>query len=217
MWTDVENDLAKLLTTRAFPSLAAEPAYQELFRRAGFPGKLPTDLALLPPQKRADLEQAARMTAQLLRLELEKANSLRERRAKVEVIEGPITLYRAWSNRHGNRVRSWWFSPHLLEAALGDAGHDRAKTLAWLRDRLAVSFDFGDCDRLAQLQLGPNSAVPCVAAWGLPMPGFTPNALKQDPTIPLPEYFAKRAITLQGQKTQYFLPYVPASRVSDYW
>lgn len=217
MWTAVENELATMLSTRVFHTLTSDPAYVLLFRRAGFQGKLPADLEHAPAGVRAKLLQSARMCAQLLRMDVESKHSLRERRAKAVVLEGPVTLYRLWSNQDQNRTRPWWFSPNLLSQALGETGNDRAQAIAWLRDRLAISLDFGACDRLAALNLGMNSALPAIAAWGLPMPQYTASALQSKSPPSRPDYFAKRSQVFQGQKTQYFLPFIPATRTSDYW
>ncbi len=133
------------------------------------------------------------------------------------MLNGPLALYRLWSNKDQNRIGPWWFAASLLQQARQEANGDRGTTISWLRDRLAISFDFGACDRLAVMNLGPSSALPAIAAWGLPMPQYTAKALQTDPDIPLPDYFAKRRLVFQGQKMQYFLPFVPATRVADYW
>jgi hypothetical protein len=189
----------------------------EIFRRAGFKGKLPTDLSQAPAAMRQQLSAATRMCAQLLRMDVDSKNSLRERRAKAVVIEGLATLYRLWLNKDGNRIGPWWFTAHLLQEALAQCGNDKAKATGWLRDRLAFSLDFGSCDRVAALNLGIRSALPAIEAWGLPMPQYTSKALEKDPGISLPEYFSRRRQSFQGQKTQYFLPFVPTGRVADHW
>lgn len=48
MWSSVEEDFAKILSTRVFHTLADDSGYVEIFRRAGFKGKLPTDLSQAP-------------------------------------------------------------------------------------------------------------------------------------------------------------------------
>ena len=217
MWSSVEEDFVKILGSRVFHTLAGDPGYVEIFRRAGFKGKLPTGLSQTPAPVLQKLAAAIRMCAQLLRMDVASKNSLRERRAKAVVLEGPAKLYRLWSNKDGNRIGAWWFTAHLLQEALAQSNNDKAQAANWLRDRLAISLDFGSCDRIAELYLGPNSALPAIEAWGLPMPQYTAKALQADPNIPLTEYFSKRRQSFQGEKTQYFLPFVPVGRVSDYW
>jgi hypothetical protein len=217
MWSSVEEGFAEILSTRVFHTLADDFGYLEIFRRAGFRGRLPTDLSQTPAAMLEQLAISARMCAQLLRMDVASRNSLRERRAKAVVVEGPTTLYRLWSSTDGNRIGPWWFTANLLREALAQSANDIAQATVWLRDRLAISLDFGRCDRVAALNLGLSSALPAIEAWGLPMPQYTPQALKKDPGIPLPQYFAGREQFFQGGKTQYFLPFVPVSRVTDCW
>ncbi len=65
------NDLANLLGTQVFPTLSGDPAYVEIFRRAGFTGNLPTDLSRAPVHVLERLSASARLCAQLLRMDLE--------------------------------------------------------------------------------------------------------------------------------------------------
>ena len=217
MWSSVEDEFVRILSTQVFHTLADDPGYLEVFRKAGFKGKLPTDLAHAPAEVRQRLNIAARMCGQLLRMDVASKNSVREQRAKAVVVEGPMTLYRLWSAKDRNRIGPWWFTSSLLEEALAQSNNDLPKAVDWLRDRLAISLDFGACDRVAALTMGISSALPAIEAWGLPMPQYTSKALEKDPNIPLPEFFAKRQQLFQGRKSQYFLPFVPISRVTNYW
>ena len=61
MWSSVENDLVSLLSARVFHTLADDRGYVEIFRKAGFKGKLPTDLAHAPDTVRQQLHSAALM------------------------------------------------------------------------------------------------------------------------------------------------------------
>ena len=214
MWLTVEQDLAGLLSKQVFHTLAEVPDYVAMFQEAGFQPResgmergarikvldsLPKDLTRAPKKIQERLMQAALARAARIRQQVESKKSLRERRAKAIVLEGPDILYRLWSTKQGNLIRPWWFSKELL--VLAEAGRDRQQTIAWLRDRLAVSFDFGECDRMAQLNLGLGSEIPAIAAWGLPMP----------------QYGVKPDELFQGEKTQYYLPFVPPRRVVERW
>lgn len=218
MWGNVEDQLAILLSTQMFPVLLQDSAYIELFRRAGFPGKIPSDIGLIPPRQKEQLREAARMTAQLVTMHVEGGSSLRERRAKAVVLEGPSKMYRLWnSTRPFSKNGAWWFTQGLFDMALADGKGNRQKTLDWLRNALAVPLDWSKCDKIAQLTLSTGNTLPAVEALGLPMPAYSKDALRNDPSIPLMDYFAKRREELQGQKTQYFLPFVPPTRISDLW
>lgn len=67
MWSSVEEDFRKILNTRVFHTLADDSGYVEIFRKAGFKGKLPTDLSQAPAAVRQELNTAhppVRATAQ---------------------------------------------------------------------------------------------------------------------------------------------------------
>jgi hypothetical protein len=230
MWADVERDLALILSTRLFPVLSTDPGYCVMLRNAGLfsipegaggrvdPGfaqaqsawrnstpmksslHLHSSTQNLPPATQDRLRSAAQLCCQLLLMDIETQNSLRERRAKAAVLEGSTTVYRIWDSRKNNRTGHWWFSDHLLNVASRESKAANQSTQDWLRNRLAISYDFSQCDRISKLILGPSAAVPCVEAWGLPM--AHQSTVNVGPTF-------------QGEKTQYFLPFIPPDRICD--
>ena len=215
MWSDVERQLAELLATESFPTLLGNPGYMHMLANAGMSGIIPRDPTELRPSARLQFTEAARMCAQLVTLHVEGMNSLRERRAKAVTLEGPTILYRLWSQRHSTRIGPWWFTDGVLKQALSESGGNQTVALAWLRDRLAVSLDWSDCDRVVQLTLHNNNRLPAIEAWGLPVRQYSPDALNRG--VRPADYWARYAAMFQGQKTQYFLPFVPETRVRDYW
>ena len=247
MWADVKRDLADILSSRLFPVLSTDPGYRVLLRNAGLvsipddggkfdkpflraqadwrnsipmrsPLKLHSSIQNLPPATQMRLKTAAQMCAQLLLMDIETQNCLRERRAKAVVLEGSQNLYRVWDSSMENRTRHWWFSEHLLNHAVRESRAARQSTQDWLRDRLAISLNFGNCDRLSRLTLGPAAALPAIEAWGLPMPQRSPitrDARGNTVGELTPDYWQKIALTFQGEKTQYFLPFVPPDRIAD--
>jgi hypothetical protein len=217
MWNAVQDGLSEILSSRVFPFLAQDPGYVRIFRNAGLPGKIPTDVASLPPVVKQRLSDSSRMCAQLLTMHVEGRNALRERRAKAVVLEGPETIYRMWSQKDStSRIGPWWFTEGVLQLALKEAKGDRTAALGWLRDRMAVSLDWSDCDKVAQIVLHPGNALPAIEALGLPMPVYSKNA-PGAPGVSMPTYWASLGTMLQGQKTQYFLPFIPVERVRDFW
>jgi hypothetical protein len=237
MWSDVQNGLASVLSSRLFPVLASDPGYRLMLHNAGLysmhgdgkteaslyqgnkllpaleraqsdwgksipmrnPGlNLRSSTAALPNAQQSRLETAARMCAQLLLMNVISSGSLREQRAKAVVLEGPTTLYRLWDSKEKNQMRNWWFSQHLWNLAVTHSSAAKQSLRDWLRDRLAISFDFGRCDRVSKLVLGQGIALPAIEAWGLPMPQH--GSTNTGPMF-------------QGHKTQYFLPFVPPERV----
>jgi hypothetical protein len=248
MWDVVQRDLTEILSSRLFPTLASDPGYHLLLRNAGLtsipealggkidPGfakaqkdwshtipmktsmNLHASIRNLPPATRSKLETAARMCAQLFMADLTALEALRERRAKVVVLESPITIYRIWDSSKDNRIKHWWFSEHLLRLAKSQSVTEKMSVRDWLRDRLAVSLNFGACDQLSQLALAGAAALPAVEALGLPMPQY--SAIVRDAGgvtrgTPTRDYWDKLGATFQGQKTQYFLPFIPPDRIRD--
>ena len=95
---------------------------------------------------------AARMCAQLAIMDVSDLGALRERRAKAIVLEGPANLYRMWDSSSDNLTRHWWFSENLFNLASSQSAAVNQSTRDWLRDRLAVSFNFGNCNRISKLK-----------------------------------------------------------------
>jgi len=248
MWVDVQRDLAEILSSRLFPALTSDPGYRVMLRNAGLtsipdykdgkvdPGfaqaqrdwkeSIPIETPInirsstekLPPAIRLRLETAARMCTQLLIMDLDGLGALRERRAKAVIVEGPQTLYRIWDSDMDNRTRHWWFSEHLLKLATVQSAVAKQSVRDWLRDRLAVSLNFGKCDRISKLPLAAGAVLPAVEAWGLPMPQYSPitrDASGKATGTADKDYWDKRGAMFQGQKTQYFLPFVPPDRIQD--
>jgi hypothetical protein len=172
----------------------------------------------LPPAVHSKLETAARMCTQLLFMDSSTLGALRERRAKAVVAEGPITLYRMWDSQKGNRTGHWWFGEHLLNLAAAQSAAAGQSVRDWLRDRLAVSLDFSACDCISKLTLTGRAALPAIEAWGLPMPQYSPvtrNPKGDTVGTAGPDYWAKYGAMFQGEKTQYFLPFIPPDRIHD--
>jgi hypothetical protein len=217
MWNQVQDGLSEILATQVFPFLKNDPGYVRIFRNAGLPGNIPSDVGALPPVVRNRLSESSRMCAQLLTMHVEGRTALRERRAKAVVLEGPDTIYRMWSKKAPqSRIGPWWFTDGLLKQALKESKNDRTAAMGWLRDRMAVSLDWSDCDKVAQIVLHPGNALPAIEALGLPMPVYSKDA-PGSPGVSMPDYWAKLGTMLQGEKTQYFLPFIPVDRVRDFW
>ncbi|MBC7925464.1 MAG: hypothetical protein H7039_07385 [Bryobacteraceae bacterium] len=216
MWSDVRKEFTDIISTRVFLNLRNDAEYLRFLENAGLKGVVPRELTALRPDMRSSVEQAARMLAHIVTRQIEEENCVRERRAKAIVLEGPVSIYRVWSQKHNTRHRAWWFSQGVLDGALLSAAGDRNQALEWLRNRLAISLDRNDADRLARITLPYGEALPIIAAWGLPMPQYSIAAATQKGTN-MRDYWARQGAVFQGEKTQYFLPFIPAQRVVDYW
>ena len=214
MWNAVQSGLSEILSKQVFPCLAHDPGYVHILRNAGLPGKIPAEVSTLPPQVKQRLSESSRMCAQLLTMHVQGRHALRERRAKAVVLEGPQTIYRMWSLKDArSRIGPWRFTEGILQLALKESKGNRTAALGWLRDRMAVSLDWSDCDKVAQLHLHSGNSLPAIEALGLPMPVYSKTA-PGSAGVSMPDYWAKLGTMLQGEKTQYFLPFI---RVRDFW
>ncbi|HUQ95670.1 MAG TPA: hypothetical protein VM120_28590 [Bryobacteraceae bacterium] len=139
MWAGVASDLAELFGSGIYKALLEEPDYQLFLGRAGLKKPFPRDMRFLSKKQQEDLQSAAQMHAGLLIADLQKGESLRERRAKAQTVEGPVTLYRSWNGAYPkSKFGFWWFSEGLMREAQAQAAPLPAKQMEWLRDRLAV-------------------------------------------------------------------------------
>jgi hypothetical protein len=248
MWSDVQRELAEILSSRLFPTLASDPGYRVLLRNAGLHSipntsdgkvnsafaqaqanwghsiplksalKLHCSTEVLTPADRSRLETAAQICAQLLVKDLIAFDALREQRAKAVVLERPTVIYRVWDAKSDNRTRHWWFSEHLLNLARTQSSLCRQTARDWLRDHLAISLDFGACDHLSKIELTGNAAFPAIEAMGLPKPQRSRvirNARGETLGSADKDYWERFGAMFQGQKTQYFLPFVPPDRIRD--
>jgi hypothetical protein len=78
--------------------------------------------------------------------------------------------------------------------------------------------NFGACDQLSEIRLTGNAAFPTIEALGLPMPQYSPitrDASGVTRGKADQDYWKRLGAIFQGQKTQYFLPFVPPDRIQD--
>jgi hypothetical protein len=151
------------------------------------------------------LNAAAQMCAKLMFMNVEASRSLRERRAKALVLEGPLTLYRIWdsSSDKDRRNWNWWFSEGLWNLAIAKSESVNQPTRDWLRDKLAVSFSFNKFDQVSKMTIRHGQALPAIEAMGLPMPHYMRPIDREIPK----DYWEKFGSVFEGGKTQYFLPF----------
>jgi hypothetical protein len=214
MWEAVQQDFQQLIASRIYKCLLKNEDHEKFLRRAGFRGRLPSNLNGSSGDHRAALQEAAGFQVHLLISDLKQADSLRERRAKAIELTAPLKLYRLWdSSSQRSRYGFWWFSEGLWEMSAA-AGSSIAARAAWLRDHLAVSLDWSRCDRVALMTLQYDDALPAIQALGLEMRVYSRDAWR-NPSVPMPEYWRNLDQTFRGGKSQLYIPWVPQRRVND--
>ena len=113
----------------------------------------------------------------------------------------------------------WWFTEKVAQRCRDEAGPDSQKRLDWLRNVLAVCFNWSRFDQIERLALHSGESIPGVLGRGLSMPH-----LKADPytdrktgerliNIP-PGYWKQKGEMLLGGELQVVLPWVPVLRVA---
>lgn len=222
MWQHVAKGFEILLSNKLYPSLFECPDYCEFLQLCGITRPFPRDIAAVPVGQRASLAENAKLRANLLTLELQQLNALRQAKASAIELKAPHYrhLYRLWNSKvKSSELRFFWFTEDLLRESHRQAGNRKNDRLEWLRQQMAVAYNWSLCDRIAKLHLGPGDEILAVKAEGLQMRGVTIRPEDREVRLPSDYWknFDKYAKPLPGGSPQLFLFLVPASHVSPYW
>lgn len=225
MWQHVSKGIEIFLCSKIYPTLFDSPDYCDFLKISGMVRPFPRDIAAVPVGQRNSLAENAKLRANLLMLELQQLASLRQAKARAIELKPPLYrhLYRLWNSKvKGNELKYFWFTEDILRESHRQAGNNKNDRIEWLRQQMAVPYNWSLCDRMARLRLGPGDEILAVEAEGLPMRGVTIRPgdreirLPRDPTHYW-KNFDKYAKPLPGGAPQLFLFLVPPSHVSLYW
>jgi hypothetical protein len=251
MWADVETQLVELLAGQLYPQLLSDPGYRILLFEAGLTGLpgvrtgelvrgqftvaqnawykgkpmqykvgIP-DADQLTPEQRSRLREVARLRARLMTMEVKDLECLVEGGANARLLDAKGSIYRVWDSSARNQTRHWWFSEALKNQAIQESKLKGISPGDWIRDALAVSIDFGKCNRLSRISLEELGGVPIIEAKGLPMPQRTTvHRDRAGKTVGSadPDYWRRLGQSYAGNQTQYFLPYLPPGLIkADAW
>jgi len=150
---------------------------------------------------------------------VEDARSLDPGTIRAKILIGPVTLYRVSQQGSKAPIGIWWFSEQVAQRCRDEAGADGAKQLDWLRNVLAVCFNWSTFDRVERFSLHGGERIPTVLGKGLSMPHYKADPFIDRNTgervISLPkDYWQKKGNTLLGGELQIVLPWLPVNRVS---
>ena len=98
----------------------------------------------------------------------------------------------------------WWFTDTVARRCRDEAGPDLQKRLAWLRNVLAVCFNWSSFDRIERQRSV------CGFETGIPNARKTGERVV---TLP-PDYWKRKGEILMGGELQVVLPWVPVGRVA---
>jgi hypothetical protein len=213
----LSDQLYGIYIAKIFPVLAQnDPVYQQSLAKAGLGWNA---CGAVPPAHLASFEQEMKLQAWLAGTRIEGARSLDLLTTRAKVLNGPLTLYRVSQSGAITPPGIWWFTEKVAQRCRDEAGPDPQKRLDWLRNVLAVCFNWSRFDRIERLALHSGESIPAVLGRGTPMPHY-----KADPYIDRktgehliqlpPDYWQKKGEMLLGGELQVVLPWVPVRRVA---
>lgn len=214
--SNLSGQLFDLYRSEIFPVLANnDPEYQRSLAAAGLGWKVTT----VPEEHRASFEEEMKMRAWMGARRVEEAKSLEPGSIRVKVLTGATTLYRVTQKGTQTPPGIWWFSSKLAAECRKEAGSDPARQLEWLRNVLAVCFNWSKFDQVQRFALHGGERIPVVIGTGLPMPYYKADPYVDRKTgqtmISLPaDYWKRMGQKLLGGELQIVLPWIPVSRVT---
>jgi len=206
--SSLEKSLFDMYVARIYPVLAKnDPAYQRSLAKAGLGWSGTGALA----DHRKAFEEEMRIQAWLAVAELRKANSLEPETVRAKLLSGQTTIYRvADSTRAGKPPGIWWFSEKVAQRCRDEAGPDPQKRLEWLRNVLAVCFNWSRFDRIERLTLHAGEEIPSIVGKGLEMPYYKLG----NQEAATADYWKKLGQSLLGGELQTVLPWIPVLRIA---
>jgi hypothetical protein len=209
--TGLTEQLYEIYKAEIYEVLAKnDPEYQRSLTNAG----LGRHVRSIPAEQRVSFEQQMKMQAWMGARKVEEAKSLEPGSVRATVLRGPANLYRV-SQQNSKAPGIWWFSEQVARRCRAEVGTDGAKQLEWLRNVLAVCFNWSTFDRLERFSLHAGERIPTVLGKGLPMPHykleqFDRHLIERPPK----DYWQRKGQVLLGGELQTVLPWIPVNRVS---
>jgi hypothetical protein len=193
-----------------------DPEYQRSLANAG----LGWNVRSIPAEKRSSFEQEMKMRAWMGARRVEEARSLAPGTMRAKVLTGPTKLYRVSQSGSKGPIGIWWFGEQVAQRCRKEAGGVASQQLEWLRNVLAVCFNWSTFDRVERFSLHSGERIPAVLGKGLPMPHYKVSPYTDRKTgeqvVDLPvDYWQNKGKMLIGGELQIVLPWIPVHRVSN--
>lgn len=211
------DQLFRLYTAEIYPVLVKnDPEYQRSLAKAG----LGWNVTSVSASQRSSFEQEMKMQAWLGANRVSDAKSLDPATVRAKVLTGSMKLYRVSQKGSTAPPGIWWFSEKLADKCKEEAGSDQTKQMEWLRNVLAVCFNWSRFDQIERLTLHGCERIPAVLGKGLPMPHYkfepyTDRKTGERVISELPkDYWKRKGDMLIGGELQIVLPWIPVHRVS---
>ena len=208
MWTKVQSELETALSTKFFPRLYYDKAYTEFLSEAGIRPAQDLDFAKLSAAQIADLKNVAKLRMSLFMGDLKSRMAVEGSTLQYVALKNQ-TLYRAANSAApGSPGGIWWFSEDIWKQCQREAGAADSKRIHWLHQRLAVCYDWSQCDRIVKIEMHGSSEIPAVQATGLPKTRFDSPRMFGTP-LPGITHRAMMHGGLGGGVQQTVLPFIP--------
>lgn len=212
------NELHQAYTRKIYSVLATnDPEYRRCLTNAGVAWSGQT---AIPPEKRAAFEEEMRLQATFGAGRIRSARSLDPSTIRIQVLKGPSTLYRVADSKSEDPYGIWWFTERVASRCRHEAGPNPKARADWLRNALAVCYNWSSLDLIHRLDLYPGETLPAVEGVGLPMPHYKLKVFFHKETgqrvieeLP-PDYWQKKGRMLFGGELQIVLPWIPIQRIA---
>lgn len=194
-----------------------DPVYQRCLKDAGVGW---TGQDSIPSDKREAFDEQMRLQASFGAEKIRSARSLDPGTMRVKVLTGPFTLYRVADSTSKDPYSIWWFTEKVADRCRQEAGARPQARLEWLRNVLAVCYNWSRFDFIQRLAIHSGERLPAVLGKGLPMPYYklTPffdsKSGLQVVQEPPPDYWQKKGQMLFGGELQIVLPWIPVRRIA---
>ena len=210
---NLADELYELYIAGVNPVLARnDPMYQKSLVKVGLGW---TATGAVSPARSVAFQQEMKLHAWLAARKIDDARALEPDSIKVHMLEGPVTLYRGTETGSQAPPSIWWFNEKVAQRCRDEAGADPRKRLEWLRNVLAVCYNWNAFDCLQRLALHRGESIPAVFGKGLPMPHYK-IAVQRGGKVELPiDYWKRKGDVLLGGELQVVLPWIPVWRVDE--
>ncbi len=213
---ELAGQLSQIYTAKVYPVLARhDPRYRAALKNAGLGW---TGTATMTAIVRKAFEEEMRKHAWYGAREIARTRSLEPSTVRVKLLTGAQTLYRVGDSTRPSSTSIWWFTERVAGRCRMEAGAQPEDRLNWLRNVLAVCYNWSKFDRLEQLQLRAGEELPAILGRGLPMPYHLVQPYIDRKTgetmVSIPdEYWKRKGQMLFGGELQTVLPWIPTGRV----
>ncbi len=205
----LQDELYRMYVAQVYPVLLNnDPHYRARLFNCGVD---PT--GGLTQGNQANFENEMKLQAWLGACEIEKSRGLEPNSIRTKVLIGPQVLYRS-VNSGTKDTGIWWFSEKVAKRCEEEAAKSGQSKAEWLRNALAVCYNWNTMDGMQRIRLHAGEQLPAVIGIGLPMPFNVLKIHRGRIETPPDDYWKNIRKTLLGGELQIVLPWIPVRRVS---